>query len=217
MVNASALKTASRIAAFTVAIMLLLGYVIPTAISAATQAIDPNQAEGSPIVINGTVYGSYYLAEAFNFSIFFQPRPSAINYNLSESGAYSYSIDNPQLLNLTREYIHRFLQENPNVTVSELSIDMVSYSASGLDPSIPVADALLQVPRIAQNLSIFYAARDVPVTISSMSSYLVGLISGNEQQNFPVFGSFYVNTVQLDISIIESMISHGIINQSFLN
>ena len=76
MVNASTLKTAVRITAFTVAIMLLLGYVIPTAMSAATQAIDPNQAEGSPIVINGTVYGSYYLAEAFNFSIFFQPRPS---------------------------------------------------------------------------------------------------------------------------------------------
>ncbi len=217
MVNISTLKSAGRVVAFTVAIMLLLGYIIPTGISALTQTVDPTQAEGSPIIINGTVYGSYYLAEAFNFSIFFQPRPSAIGYNLSESGAYSYSIDNPQLLNLTKDYIHRFLQDNPNVTISQISDDMVSYSASGLDPNIPVEDALLQVTRIAQNLTIFYAAKDVSISVSAMTNNLVDLIASNEQQNFPLFGSFYVNVVQLDMSIIYNMMNHGIISQSFLD
>jgi K+-transporting ATPase ATPase C chain len=217
MVNRRSLTGVTRIAVFTLVIMLVVGFVIPGAISIITESIDPGQAEGNPIMINGTVYGSYYLAEAFNLSIFFQPRPSSINYNLSLSGSYGYSLDNPVVLNITKGYINKFLQLNPNITVSQITDDMVSYSGSGLDPNIQVQDALIQVPRISQNLSIMFANHSFFVNSGNISVILDGMIKSDEAQNFPIFGSYYVNTVQLNVQIIELLMQKGAINNSFLD
>jgi K+-transporting ATPase ATPase C chain len=217
MVNRKSFTGVTRVAAFTIIIMLIVGFVIPGAISLITESIDPGQAEGSPVSINGTVYGSYYLAEAFNLSIFFQPRPSAINYNLSQSGSYNYSLDNPALLNTTKNYIDRFLQMNPNITISQITEDMVSYSGSGLDPNIQVQDALIQVPRISQNLSLMFMNHSVFFTSGKLSTLLDGMIKSDEAQNFPIFGSYYINTVQINVQIIELLMQKGVIDSSFLN
>ncbi|MCL4326810.1 MAG: potassium-transporting ATPase subunit C [Candidatus Thermoplasmatota archaeon] len=217
MVNRKSFTGVTRVAAFTIIIMLIVGFVIPGAISLITESIDPGQAEGNPITINGTVYGSYYLAEAFNLSIFFQPRPSAINYNLSQSGSYNYSLDNPALLNITKNYIDRFLQMNPNITISQITEDMVSYSGSGLDPNIQVQDALIQVPRISQNLSLMFMNHSVFFTSGKLNTLLDGMIKSDEAQNFPIFGSYYINTVQINVQIIELLMQKGIIDSSFLN
>ncbi|MGC8505887.1 MAG: potassium-transporting ATPase subunit C [Thermoplasmata archaeon] len=217
MVDRKSFSGVTRVVAFTLIIMLIVGFVIPGAISVVTESIDPGQAEGDPIIINGTIYGSYYLAEAFNLSIFFQPRPSAINYNLSESGSYSYSLDNPALLNITKGYIDRFLQLNPNITISQITEDMVSYSGSGLDPNIQVQDALIQVPRISQNLSMMFINHSDFFASGEISALLDGMIKSDEAQNFPIFGSYYVNTVQMNVQIIELLMQKGVINSSFLD
>ncbi|MFG1519630.1 MAG: potassium-transporting ATPase subunit C [Thermoplasmataceae archaeon] len=217
MVNRRSLTGVTRVAVFIFVIMLVVGFVIPSAISVITESIDPGQAEGNPIIINGTVYGSYYLAEAFNLSIFFQPRPSSINYNLSQSGSYGYSLDNPVVLNITKGYISKFLQMNPNITVSQITDDMVSYSGSGLDPNIQVQDALIQVPRISQNLSVMFANDSFFVNSGNISTLLDGMIKSDEVENFPIFGSYYVNTVQLNVQIIELLMQKGAINSSFLD
>ena len=86
-----------------VIIFVLLGLVIPTATALITEKVDPGTGNGNQIKINGKVFGSYYLAQAFNRSYFFQPRPSAIDFNQSSSGALCCSqvlISGLHLLNL---------------------------------------------------------------------------------------------------------------------
>ena len=84
-------KMIMKTTALAIIAMFLLGFAFPTITALITQEIDPNSATGSPVKIDGKVYGSYLLAEAFNSSIFFQARPSGIGFNLSQSGGPSYS------------------------------------------------------------------------------------------------------------------------------
>lgn len=191
-----------RIAAVVFLIMFLFAYGYPTLVSEAEMHINSDRANGSLVIENHTVYGSIYLAEAFNYSEFFHPRPSSINYNLSDSGVYNYSIDNPALLNLTKGYIKNFEANNPDINVSEIPYSMVSYSGSGLDPSISVKSAYIQIPRISQNLTrIVNSESTIPIKGSTIE-YLYNLVNGSSQQNFPLFGTYYVNTLKLDFSIL---------------
>ncbi len=169
--------------------------------------------------IDGHVYGSYLLAEAFNSSIFFHPRPSAIGYNLSQSGSYPYSPGNPELTNLTIKYIEEFLEENPGVNVSQIPYAMVSYSASGLDPDIPVQGAYLQIPpRVSTNLSLLLSNTSLHMSRREASAYLYGLVNSSVQQNFPpLFGTYYVNVVWLNVQIIKLLMDAGIVGPASLS
>ena len=196
---------------------LILGFVLPTVTSIITEGVAPWQSSGHPVKIGGKVYGSYLLAEAFNSSIFFQPRPSGTDYNLSQSGAYSYSLNNPKTLNLTQKYIEKFMQENPGINESEIPYEMVSYSASGLDPNIPLQGAVLQVHRIAESIHSLSVNESHALNISAIEQFLNESISANRQQNFPLFGSYYVNTVTLNFDIINMLMDRGVISSSFLD
>lgn len=196
---------------------LILGFVLPTVTSLITDEVAPWQSGGHQVKIDGKVYGSDLLAEAFNSSIFFQPRPSGIDYNLSQSGAYSYSLNNQNTLNLTHKYIKEFMKENPGINESQIPYEMVSYSGSGLDPDIPLQGAYLQVPRIAISIHELSVNASHILNISTIESFLNESIKHNEQQNFPFFGTYYVNVVALDFEIINMLMSEGIISNSFLN
>lgn len=204
-------------------IFFLLGFAYPTVSAAISEHVLPNQSYGSRVEINGKVYGSYLLAEAFNSSIFFQPRPSAVGYNLSQSGSYSYTPSNPEMVNLTEGYIHQFLKENPGVNVSQIPYSIVAPSGSGLDPNVPLAGAKDQVQRIAisiHNLSAqVYDANGTGqiLGVNSTAAFLNAVIKEDEKQNFPVFGSIYVNTVALNFAIIKLLMDKGVISQSFLD
>ncbi|WP_237265366.1 potassium-transporting ATPase subunit KdpC [Thermoplasma sp. Kam2015] len=203
------MKSYVKALVFAVLFLFILGFVYPTVTSLITEHTLPFQSEGQPVKIDGHIYGSYLLAEAFNSSFFFQPRPSAIDYNLSESGAYDYSLGNPQMLNLTEKYLHQFMKENPGVNISEIPYAMISYSGSGLDPDIPLQGAIIQIPRISialhniTNLSVKY-----------LYSYLHSMVNRSKVQNFPFFGSYYVNVVRLNVNIIEFLLHGGYIKQS---
>lgn len=197
------LFSALRITAVVFIIMFVFAYAYPTVVSVVDMHIDPGQANGSLIIENKTVYGSSYIAEAFNGSEFFHPRPSAVGYNLSQSGVLNYSIDNPQLLNITKNDIIKFEQENPGINLSRIPYSMVAYSGSGLDPNIPVSGASIQIPRIAAGLSslIFNYSKKGPA--ENLTSYLEGLVNSSKEQTFPVFGSYYVNTVKMNFAILS--------------
>lgn len=178
------------------AILFLLGYVYPTVTAEITQNVMPYQSEGSPVVINGTIYGSYLLANSFNGSYFFHPRPSSNSV---------YPIGSNYTLNQTQQYLSQFEAENPTVNISEIPYAMIAYSASGQDPNIPVLGAYDQVARIVS--SIQQAGSNVSVNISSseLTNTLNNLINQSEQRNFPIFGSYYVDTVYLNVWIINYM------------
>lgn len=193
---------------FAFVFLFVLGFIYPTVMSEITQHTIPYQSEGSPVKINGTVYGSYLIADAFNASYFFHPRPQNNN---------TYAIDSNATLNQTLKYINQFRSENPGVNISQIPYAMVAYSASGVDPNIPILGAYDQVARISQSIQNVSSAMNVTLSASSIQSLLNSQISQQEQRTFPLFGSFYVNTVSLNVWIIEYMQGQGILPAGLLS
>ncbi len=197
--------------------VLVMGFAIPTATSLIAETIDPGAANGSQININGTIYGSYYLAQAFNQSYFFQPRPSAIAYNQTASGSPGCSPNTNQSLNQTLSNINQFENMNPNVTISKIPGEVVMDSASGLDPNIPLNAAKLEQGRVIKSIYLLSEEINRIVSEKSITSFVMNLVNNTEQQDFPIFGSFYVNVMTLDVGILEFMLQNGIIQQSQLS
>ncbi len=208
------LKIFKRSLIVTVISLVLLGLVIPTATAFIAEKVDPGSANGSQININGKIYGSYLLAQAFNRSYFFQPRPSAINYNQTESGAPCCSPNTNASINQTLKNLNQFEQMNKNVSISQIPGEMIMESDSGLDPNIPLAGAYLEEHRVAQSIINLSASRNVTLTLTAVNQFLYMEINSTAKQTFPVFGSYYVNVMYLDVGIINLLIKEGVIKQS---
>lgn len=193
--------------AFAFTVLFVLGFAYPTITAEITMHAIPFQSQGSPVEINGTVYGSYLLADAFNASYFFHPRPSA---------SAMYPIDSNSTLNQTEQYLSQFKAENPTVNISQIPYAMVAYSASGQDPNIPPIGAYDQVSRIAGSLHQVAQNMSVSITVSELTAILNSKVNQYEQRNFPIFGSYYVNTVSLNVWIINYMVSTNILPSSVL-
>jgi K+-transporting ATPase ATPase C chain len=145
------------LAAFT----LLTGLVYPLAVTGIGQMLFPNQANGSLIQRDGTVVGSRLIGQSFSSKQYFQGRPSATSdtdpndatktiaapYNAANSSGSNGGPTSKALLDrIQADYSARH-QENAQVPVP---VDLVTASASGLDPHISPAAADFQVPRIAK-------------------------------------------------------------------
>jgi K+-transporting ATPase ATPase C chain len=109
------------------------------------------------------------------------------------------------------------MQENPGVNESEIPYDMVSYSGSGLDPNIPVQGALLQIPRIIASIHSLSVNQSHTLGVNSIQSFLNETVQKYQRQNFPFFGTYYVNVVALNFAIINMLIDKGVISSSFLD
>lgn len=204
-------------------VFFVIGFVYPTVSAVISEHVLPGSSDGSQVRINGTVYGSYLLAEAFNSSVFFHPRPSAVDYNLTQSGSYPYSPGNSTTLNITQKDLKQFMNDNPGVNRSRIPYSMVAASASGLDPNIPLQGAVIQVDRIAgalHQLSLSHFNRTGNGSVlktGSVMQFLNQSVNADKKQNFPLFGSYYVNTVALNFQIISMLMDKGVISQSFLD
>ncbi len=194
--------------AFAFTILFVLGFVYPTVTAEITQVALPYQSSGSPVEINGTIYGSYLLADAFNASYFFQARPAASN---------EYPLNTNNTLNQTLQYIQQFKSENPTVNISQIPYAMVAYSASGEDPNIPVLGATDQVARIATSIHGLGQNVNMNISMTNIETQLNSLIYQNEQRNFPIFGTYYVNTVSLNVWIINYLTAMKILPPNVLS
>ncbi len=192
-------ETFLRIGAFVVLLLLVVGFVMPSVESLIVLEIDKNAADGNPVIINGTLYGSEYLAEAFNQSFFFQSRPSATDYNFSYSGVNNYTVDNANFTNQTEMYLQEFMSQNPGVNVTQIPYTIITFSGSGVDPDIPYSVALIELPRVAA--ALFTLMNDH--TYEYYNSTLQNLVTQNEAQNFFYFGSLIDNVIQVDFSILQ--------------
>ena len=211
------LKVLKRSLIISVITLVLLGLVIPTATAFITEKVDPGTGNGNQININGKVYGSYYLAQAFNKSYFFQPRPSAINFNQSQSGAQCCSPNtNASLLQLEKNLME-FEQMNKNVSPSRIPGAVIMDSDSGLDPNIPLSAAQLEEPRVASSIVQFAGSKNVTLHLKLVSSFLNATINSTSRQDFPVFGSYYVNVMYLDVQIIMLLMDNNVLNASSLD
>jgi K+-transporting ATPase ATPase C chain len=132
--------------------MIITGVFYPLLITGIAQVVFPSQANGSLIVANGNVVGSGLIGQQFNDPKYFWGRLSATSpfpYNAAASSGSNLGPTNPALLDAIKARIAALKAADP--TSSQLiPVDLVTASASGLDPDISIAAALYQVPRVAR-------------------------------------------------------------------
>jgi K+-transporting ATPase ATPase C chain len=155
-----------------VGLSVVTGLLYPLATTGVAQALFPQQANGSLIREGQTVTGSALIGQSFSKPEYFWGRPSATGpspYNAMSSGGSNLATSNPALLDAVKERIAT-LKKYP-VPAGAVPVDLVTASASGLDPHITPAAALYQVPRIAAARHVDAGAlRELVATHSDMPS-----------------------------------------------
>jgi K+-transporting ATPase ATPase C chain len=140
---------------------VLLGIVYPLVVTALAQVIFPKQANGSLIYRGDTVVGSRLLGQPFTSPGYFHSRPSAAGtgYDPQNSSASNLGPTNKALVDRVAASVAALRAENPGAPIP---VDLVTASASGLDPDISPAAAEFQIPRVARERRISeQAVRDL--------------------------------------------------------
>lgn len=167
---------------------LLTGLAYPLAMTGIGQALFPDQANGSAIVRNGTVVGSRLIGQAFTSDRYFWGRPSAAGegYDGRASSGSNLSPTSQALADRIAAEAQRY-----GVPASEIPAELLTASASGLDPHISPRAALFQAQRVA-------AARALPI------ADVKALIDQHtEQPALGVFGEARINVLALNLALNE--------------
>ena len=131
---------------------ILFGIAYPLVITGISQVAFPRQANGSLIVSDGKVIGSELIGQNFTRAEYFQPRPSAAGndgYDPTASGGSNFGPTNQKLIDRVKASIEKFRKDNPDYT-GPIPADLVTASASGLDPHLSPDSARAQAARVAK-------------------------------------------------------------------
>jgi len=170
---------------------LITGVVYPLAVTAIAQVVFPHQANGSIVTVNGKHVGSELVGQQFTAPGYFWGRPSATApnpYNAAASSGSNLGPLNPALLDAVHARIDALKAANPGNTQA-VPVDLVTTSASGLDPDISLAAAYYQATRVAK-------ARNVNV------EQVNALIEQHAERPWlGVFGEPRVNVLRLNLAL----------------
>jgi K+-transporting ATPase ATPase C chain len=128
------------------ALTIITGLAYPLAITGIAQLIFPHQANGSLMERGGKTVGSSLIGQSFASDKYFHGRPSIVDYKADASGASNAGPTSKALIERVAGEVKKVQPQNP----AELPVDLVTTSASGLDPHITPAAALFQVPRVSK-------------------------------------------------------------------
>lgn len=175
----------------TLVLCVLTGLVYPGIVTALAQLFFPRQANGSLVTVNGRVVGSALIGQQFTQPYYFHPRPSAAGagYDDTLSGGTNLGPTSAKLADtLIAQAVDSAIATDGAVK-GRIPSDMVTSSASGVDPHISPANALLQVARVARARGVSDAAMRALVE------------RHNEGRQFGFFGEPRVNVLLLNIAV----------------
>jgi len=183
-----------------VCMTIITGLIYPLAMTGIAQVLFPWQANGSLVTKDGKVIGSALIGQNFTGEKYFHPRPSAttepdpkdatktipVPYAADNSGGSNFGPTQKDLIDRVKGDSAALAKENPGTPIP---VDLVTTSASGLDPDITPAGALFQVPRVAK-------ARGLPV------DRVRSLVEENVQgRTLGVLGEPHVNVLALNMAL----------------
>ncbi|WP_090736238.1 potassium-transporting ATPase subunit KdpC [Paenibacillus sp. Mc5Re-14] len=173
-----------------VLMILLCGLAYPLVSTGVAQVLFPQQANGSMLRdTEGRVIGSELIGQSFTNPAFFQGRVSSIDYNGAGSGSSNYAPSNPALVQRIKDSIADWQKHNPDVPVSQVPLDLITNSGSGLDPHISPQAAQAQIPRISGLTGI---GQDQLKTLVQEQT---------EGRSAGVFGEPRVNVLKLNLAL----------------
>ena len=177
----------------------LTGLAYPLAMTGIAQALFPHQANGSLVVRDGKVVGSELIGQTFADAKYFHGRPSATTdtdpndatktvpapYNAGNSGASNLAPTSQALVDRVKDDAGKLAADGSG----KIPVDLVTTSASGLDPDITPAGALFQVPRVAKARGLA-AARVIKLVEDNTQGRVLG-----------VLGEPHVNVLKLNLAL----------------
>lgn len=183
---------------FTLAMCLLLGAGYVLVLRGVSAVAGPNDGEAELVELDGKVVGAAHVGQAFTQNIYFRGRPSAVGYNGGGSGGSNKGTNNPEYLAEVEQRIADFLAAHPYLTRKEVPSEMVTASASGIDPDISPRGAQVQVRRVAE-------ARGLEVSV--VRSLVDSL---TRRPWLGLFGTPKVNVLALNVALERMQPKEGI-------
>ena len=175
---------------YTVVSVIVFGIVYPMVMTGIALVVFPSQANGSMVYVDGKPVASSIIGQLWTKPQYFQGRPSAAGkgYDPTSTGATNLGPSSKKLIDSTRDTIKAVKKANPDATLP-VPMDLVTSSASGIDPDISPEGAYYQAPRIAK-------ARHL--SVDAVNAIVAKYVHGRD---LGFLGEPHVNVLQLNLAL----------------
>jgi potassium-transporting ATPase KdpC subunit len=170
---------------------ILTGLIYPALVMGIAQLLFPWEANGSRVERNGETIGSVLIGQSFTDPAYFWGRPSSTTpypYNAANSSGSNLGPSNPAFLTMVENRVASLQQQDPE-NKSLIPVDLVTASASGLDPDISPLAALYQIPRIAK------ARGETEIKIQALVQSVI------KNSTFGMLGEPRLNVFELNLAL----------------